>query len=106
MRAAVVRVVQQERVAVAHALGRKGAHDALGRALERAQVDGDGRGLGDGLAADIEERRGGVEAFLDDGRGGALEQRQLHLVGDGLEPVAQHFQEDGIDGVRALMAFS
>ena len=56
--------------------------------------------------ADVEERRRGVEAFLDDRRGRALEQRQLHLVGDGVEPVAQHLEEDRIDGGAALMPLS
>src|SRR5262249_12969093 len=84
-RPAVVRIVQEEGVAVAHALGRERAHDALRRALERAQVDGNGRRLGYRLAVDVEEGGRGVEAFLDDGRSRALEQGQLHLVGDGLE---------------------
>ena len=96
--AAVVGIVEEEGVAVAHALGRERAHDALGRALERSQVDGNGRGLGDRLALDVEEGRRGVEALLDDRRRRALEQGQLHLVGDGLEAVAQHLQEHGVDG--------
>ena len=51
VRAAVVGVVQQERIAIPHALRRKRAHDALRRELQRPEVDGDRRGLGDRLAA-------------------------------------------------------
>ena len=57
-------------------------------------MDGDRRGLGDRLAARVEERGGGVEALLHDRRRRALEERQLHLVGDGVEPVAQYLEED------------
>jgi hypothetical protein len=66
VRAAVVGVVQQERVAFPHVLRRKGTHDALCRELQRAEVDGDGRGLGDRLAPGVEERRRRVEALLHD----------------------------------------
>src|SRR6185503_6599955 len=65
--------------------------------LERAQVDRDGRGLGDGLALDVEEGGGGVEPFLHDRRGRALEERQLHLVGDGVEAVPEHLEQDRVD---------
>ena len=74
--------------------GGNAAHQPLGRELERAEVDGDGGGLGDGLALHVEERGGGVEPFLHDGRGRALEERQLHLVGDGVQAVAQDLEED------------
>ena len=40
------------------------------------------------------------------GRGRALEQRQLHLVGDGVEPVAQHLEQDRDRWRGSLMAFS
>ena len=54
--------------------------------------------LSDGLAVGVEQGGGGVEALLHDRRRRALEQRQLHLVGDGVEPVAQHLEEDRVDG--------
>ena len=50
MGAAVVRIVQEEGVAVLHGRRREGLHQPLGRELQRAEVDGDGGGLRDGLA--------------------------------------------------------
>ena len=101
VRAAVIGIVQQKGVAVLHALGWKRAHDPLRRELQRAQVDGDGRRLRDGLSLDAEERRRGVEPFLHNRRGRTLEQRELHLVGDGVQAVAQHLEQDGVDGDAA-----
>ena len=97
MRATVVRVVEQKRVAVAHALGRERAHEPLRRELQGPEMDRNRRGLRDGLAPDVEQRGRRVEALFDDRRRRALEQRQLHLVGDRVEPVAEDLEEDRID---------
>src|SRR2546422_7233644 len=51
--------------------------------------------LGDGLALDIEKCGRRVETLLDDRRRRTLEEGNLHLVGDGLETVAQHLEEHG-----------
>ena len=100
--AAVVGIVQQEGVAVLHAVRGKGPDDALRGELQRAEVDRDRGRLRDGLAAGVEERGRGVEPLLHDRRGRALEERQLHLVGDGVETVAQHLEEDRVDRHRSL----
>src|SRR5262249_25543223 len=97
---AVVRIVQQKRVALAHVIRRKRAHEPSRSKLKGTKVNGNGRGLRDRLAARVEERGGGVEPLLHDWRRRALEQRELHLVGDGVESVAQHFEQDRIDAVH------
>src|SRR5262245_21541034 len=61
-------------------------------------MHGNGRRRGVRLAGDVEDRRRFLDAVVDEGRRRALEKRQLHLVRDGLELVAQHLQENGIEG--------
>ena len=97
--AAVVRVVQEKRVALVHAP--RGERRSTMRCAANCSAP---RWIGMAAAwamvspLRVEQRGRGVEALLDDRRGRALEQRQLHLVGDGVEPVAQDLEEDGVDG--------
>ena len=93
----VVGIVHHVDVALAH-LGRRELDEHLLHHRDQGrEMDGDGGGLRDGLPFDREEARGGIEAFLDDRRERAPEQRRLHLVGDAEELVADHLHRDGVE---------
>ena len=70
--------------------------------LERGEVIGHGDGLGQRLAVAREQRSGGVERFLDDGREGAADDGHLHLGGDAVDLVAHDLERDGIEGAAGL----
>lgn len=94
----IIRIIHQVHVPLAHGGGREGADDPLDPGDEHPEVGGDGRGLGDGLAAGIEEGRRGVQALPDDARVAGLEEGELHLLGDHVERVPEHLEGDGVDG--------
>jgi hypothetical protein len=59
-------------------------------------MDRDRDGLREGLALQREQTGGGVEPFLHDWREGALQEGELHLVGDPVELVPRHLHGDWI----------
>ena len=95
MRAAAVRVVQDVDVALAHA-SRAGTRRACGRCtgIRVARWIGIAQACASVSPLQREQARGSVEPLLHDRREGALEQRQLHLVGDAVELVADHLERD------------
>ena len=106
VRAAVVGVVQDVRVAgLRHTLVIV-AGDALDRGGEHAEMGGQGLRLGDRLAVPVEDRGGRVERFLHQRGVGALEEHHLHLVGDRREAAAEHLQGHRIErcAVAGLLA--
>ena len=97
MRAAEIGVVEDPDVALAHRLERHVVQQPSHHRRQRAEMHRDGERLRQCLALQREQAGRGVQAFLHDGGEGAAHQRELHLVGDAVELVAQHFERDRID---------
>src|SRR5262245_37043 len=60
-----------------------------------AEVDGDVGGLGEEAAGGVEEGAGEVATFLDVGGEGDALEGDAHLLGGGLEEVAEELELDG-----------
>ncbi|MCY1236737.1 hypothetical protein D9M72_494090 [compost metagenome] len=105
-----VRVVADEYIAVADGAGRELREHRLDGAIQRAQVQRDLRALRNEPAGGIEQRDRAILAFLDIGRERRPDERVVHVLGDGKQPVAEHLHLDrvgqgfGISAIHGGMA--
>ena len=97
--AARVRIVGDEHVARRQRRDRIAREDLPHDAEQRAEMHGDVLGLGDHLAAGVEDGRRAVLALLDIGRVGGLDERGAHLLGDREEGRADHLERHAVHGV-------
>ena len=95
--AASVGVIEDVGVPLLHSLRGVSGGDGLDGGYKATQVNRDRVALGDGVAVDVEDGGGGVEALLNDAGVRAFQECHLHLVRDGLEAMTDDFESDGID---------
>ena len=93
---AVVGVVEDVEIAFSSFAIGESSGDSLPDLDQHPEMDRQRHRLGDRPALGVEDRRGGVEGFVDHGRVRAAQQHQLHLVGQGIEGTPQHFDGDGV----------
>ena len=93
---AVVGVVQHEDVALVRIVGvrlRNGAH----RPGRRRQQNRDVRGLGDQAQVAVVHRGHEIARLAENGRTRGAQHGLPHLLGDRVEPVRNHRQQDGVE---------
>ena len=95
--AASVGVIEDVGVALLHGIWGVGGGYGLDRRDEATEVYGDGVALSDGVAVDVKDGGGCVEALLDHAGVRAFQERHLHLVRNGLEAMTDDFESDGVD---------
>ena len=96
--AAVVGVVEQEHVARPDVAAKVVVHRPR-RPRQRADVDRHVLGLGDQAPFGVAQRGREIAARVDDLRVRGAQHRLAHLLGDRMQPVADHRDRDRVDAV-------
>ena len=102
MVAAVIGIVEQEHVARPHVAAEVVVH-RTGRPGQRADVDRHVLGLGDQPPLGVAQRGREIAAGVDDLRVRGAQHRLAHLLGDRMQPVADHRDRDRIDAVLRVL---
>ncbi len=97
VRAAAVRVVEQDDVVRAQIAQVVTLERRLRAELHRRDVDGTVRGLADQLHVRIEDRVGVVDHVVDDGRERGLLEHLAHALRGVLEAASEHLERHGVE---------
>ena len=98
VRPAVEGIIENVDVAIPHRVGRELGDEPRHRRDDHAEVDRRRGRLGDLLPTCVEDGSRRVERLFHDRGVGALEDGDLHLVGDRVELVANDLEGNGVDG--------